>query len=308
MSRLRRVVIRSAVVLLLVGGAAFAWKTREEAHRMVTNPRATRKIATTTPAERGLKYEDAVVTTSDGFKLNGWFVPDVGEAPSIIVVHGYKDSRASVLGVAEVLHRHGYQVLVVGLRGHDINDGETVSFGANEVRDLAAWYEYLQRRTDVDRARIGLFGVSMGGSIGLKYSSNHPDIRAVIADSAFSSVADTAATSIKFFTGLPPFPFAPAIVFWAERELGGSVSELDATRWIHDISPRPVLLMQGGADRVVSPESGRKLFEAAGEPKELWFEPTVGHAQFLKMMPAQFEEHVARFLDRYLKSHHEAVK
>jgi hypothetical protein len=33
--------------------ALLAWKTRDEAHRMVTNPCATRKIATTTPAERG---------------------------------------------------------------------------------------------------------------------------------------------------------------------------------------------------------------------------------------------------------------
>jgi pimeloyl-ACP methyl ester carboxylesterase len=145
-----------------------------------------------------------------------------------------------VLGVADVLHRHGYQVLVVGLRGHDINDGETISFGVNEVRDMAAWFEYLQRRQDIDRARVGLFGVSMGGSIGLKFASDHADIHAVIADSAFSSVADTAATSIKFFTGLPPFPFAPAIVFWAEREIGGSVSQLDATKWIHSIAPRPV--------------------------------------------------------------------
>jgi len=60
-------------------------------------------------------------------------------------------------------------------------------------------------------------------------------------------------------------------------------------------------LMQGGADRVVSVESGKKLFDAASEPKELWFEPEVGHAQFLKTMPEKFEDRVTGFLDRYLK-------
>jgi alpha-beta hydrolase superfamily lysophospholipase len=248
-----------------------------------------------------LPFEDAVVTTADGLHLNGWFVPGGGRA-TVMVVHGYKDQRGSMLGVTDVLHRHGYSVLVASLRGHDINDGELISFGLYEVRDLAAWDAYLQRRADVDHARTGIFGVSMGGSISLRYASEHPNVRTVIADSAFSSVSDTAATSIKFFTGLPPFPFAPAIVFWAEREIGGgSVSVLDATKWIRAIAPRPVFLMQGGADTVVSVESGRKLFDAAGDPKEFWFEPTVGHAKFLKMMPEQFETRVTGFLDRYLK-------
>jgi pimeloyl-ACP methyl ester carboxylesterase len=192
-------------------------------------------------------------------------------------------------------------VLVASLRGHDTNDGEVITFGLLEVRDLAAWDEYLSTRSDVDQGHVGLYGASMGGSIGLRYASDHPRMRTVIADSAFSSVADTAATSIKFFTGLPPFPFAPAIVFWAEREIGGSVSVLDATKWIHAIAPRPVMLMQGGADRVVSVESGQHLFDAAGDPKEFWYEPTVGHAQFLKMMPGEFEKRVTAFLDRYLK-------
>jgi fermentation-respiration switch protein FrsA (DUF1100 family) len=279
---------------------AFGWKTRVEGHKMITNPRETRKVATVTPASKELDFEDARVTTSDGLHLNGWFIP--GASPdTVIVVHGYKDQPGAMLGVADVLHKHGYASLVVGLRGHDINDGETISFGLYEVRDLAAWYDYLHQRQDVDQAHIGLFGVSMGGSIGLRYASQNSAIRTVIVDSAFSSVSDTAATSIKHFTGLPPFPFAPAIVFWAERELGGSVSVLDATTWIKTISPRPVFLMQGGADTVVSATSGERLYAAAGDPKEFWYEPTVGHAQFLKMMPEEFERRVSGFLDRYLR-------
>ena len=301
MSRFRRVALRSIIVLVVVAGGAFGWKTREEAHRMVTNPRETRKVPTITPADRGLTYEDARVITSDGFKLNGWFVPEHDAAGTVMIVHGYKDSRGSVLGVADVLHRHGYQVLVASLRGHDVNDGEMISFGYHELKDLEAWRLYLRQRPGVDPDHIGVFGVSMGGTISIGFAAQHEDIRAIIADSAFSSVEDTAATSIRFFTGLPPFPFAPAIIFWMEREIGGSAADLDATRWIRKIAPRPILLMQGGADRVVSVESGRKLFDAASDPKELWFEPEVGHAQFLKTMPEKFEERVTGFLDRHLK-------
>ena len=61
---------------------------------------------------------------------------------------------------------------------------------------------------------------------------------------------------------------------------------------------RPVLVMQGGTDVVVSPASGQRLFEAAGQPKEFWFEPAVGHGKFLKTMPDEFERRVVGFFDR----------
>jgi uncharacterized protein len=302
MARVRRVASRSALVVLVVAIGAFGWKTRDEAHRLVTNPRATRKVATVTPAERHMPFEDAAVTTGDGFRLRGWWVPAQQPRATVMLVHGYKDHRGSLVGVADILHRHRYNALLLSLRAHDENDGEMISFGLREMADVDAWLHYVRGRPDVDPARIALFGASMGGAIGLGFAAGHREIRAVIADGAFSSVSDTAATSIRFFTGLPPFPFAPTIIFWMEREIGGSAADLDATKWIPRIAPRPVLLMQGGADTVVSPESGRKLFDAAGEPKELWFEPTVGHTQFLKMMPEQFEERVIRFLDRDFKS------
>lgn len=300
MARARRVLLRLTLVSLVVVTSTFGWKTRTEAHRLVTNPRETRKIATITPANRHLPFEDATVTTADGLRLHGWFIPSTSDA-TVMLVPGYKDDRGSILGVAEILHRHGYGVLGASLRAHDVNDGELISFGLHETADLEAWYGYLRQRPQTNPGKIGLFGVSMGGTIGLRFASQNSGLRAVIADCAFSSAADTVETSVKFFTGLPAFPFAPAIVFWMEREIGGRASDLDATKWIRQIAPRAVLLMQGGADRVVSPESGARLFEAAGEPKELWFEPAVGHAQFLRSQPREFERRVVRFLDRYLE-------
>ena len=99
---------------------------------------------------------------------------------------------------------------------------------------------------------------------------------------------------------LPAFPFAPLIRFWAEREGGFRASDIDATKWIGRISPRPVFLMQGGKDVVISKDSGRKLYAAAGEPKELWEDPGVGHAAFDTARPAEYERRVVGFFDRYL--------
>jgi fermentation-respiration switch protein FrsA (DUF1100 family) len=300
MRRLRRHVLVAVIAIVLAAGGWLGLKTRAEAHRLITNPRETRLLSSETPADRGLSFEEVSVKTSDGLKLVGWFIPSPGQ-PAIIVQHGYKDSRARMLGVAAMLRRNGYAVLLQTVRGHDLSDGETVGLGSREMDDLAAWWQWLIARADVDPQRVGIFGVSMGGSLVLQYAAQNQQLKAVVADCAFSSITDTVETSVRFFTGLPPFPFAPLILFWVERELGVDASSIDAKQWVGRISPRPLFVLQGGADVVVSPESGTRLFEAAKEPKELWFEPELGHAQFLEKRPAEFERRVIAFYEKYLR-------
>jgi alpha-beta hydrolase superfamily lysophospholipase len=300
MSRAKRVALWSAILVMTAAAAGAAKVTKDEAHRLLTNPRATRYISEETPASRGLPFEDLTATSADGTVLRGWFIP--ADSPRLILVqHGYKDRLQSMLTLAELLHRHGYQVMLMCVRAHDHSDGEQIYIGQREMPDMEAWASIAEAKPGVDRSKVGMFGVSMGGSLAIQYTASHDDVKALVADSAFSSLEDTIDTSVKFFTGLPPFPFGPMIRFWAEREGGFDPKAVDAKKWIGRVSPRPVLIMQGGADQVVSVSSGQKLFDEAREPKEFWFEPTVGHGKFLKMMPDAFERRVVSFFDAHLK-------
>jgi fermentation-respiration switch protein FrsA (DUF1100 family) len=136
--------------------------------------------------------------------------------------------------------------------------------------------------------------------LAIQYAARNENIKAVVTDCAFSSLNDTVSTSVTYFTNLPAFPFAPLIVFWAERETGFKTENIDATKWIAQISPRPVFLMQGGADVVISADSGQRLYDAAGEPRELWFDPALGHVGFDSERADEFEKRVTEFFDRYL--------
>jgi len=284
---------------MVVALVALALITQSQAHELITNPRGTRQQATQTPATHQLAFEDVTVTTRDGLRLVGWYVRGQNGA-TVMLQHGYKDHRGLLLNLAALLSRHGYGVLMQTVRAHDRSDGETITFGHLEMQDLTAWMDYLRSRYDLDPDRIGIFGASMGGSLAIQFAAQSPHIKAIVADCAYSSLRDTMNTSVEFFTGLPPFPFAPMILFWAEREGGFRASAIDASRWIPRISPRPILLLQGGADVVISPDSGRRLFDAAGDPKELWFDPALGHVEFLAKQPEEFERRVGAFFDRYL--------
>lgn len=289
--------ILGAVLVVLVGGVLAL--TKNEAHKLITAPLdETRSLPEETPAEYGLPFEDVEVT-SDGLKLVGWFVPSKNGAV-IIMQHGYKSTRKELLNEAEMLHRHGYGALITSIRAHDYSEGEQITFGMNEVRDMQAWYRYLISRDDIDPDKIGILGNSYGGMLVIQYAAQNENIKAVVAHSAFSSLNDTVETSINHFADLPSFPFAPLIVFWAERESGFTTDDIDTTQYIPLISPRPVFLMQGGADVAISPDSGQKLYDAAGEPKELWFDPALGHVDFDKTYPEEYEQRVVEFFDTYL--------
>jgi fermentation-respiration switch protein FrsA (DUF1100 family) len=66
------------------------------------------------------------------------------------------------------------------------------------------------------------------------------------------------------------------------------------------ISPRPLLILAGGRDPVIGPDAGQRYYAAAGEPKELWFDPELGHVAFLKAYPGEYERRVVAFFDAAL--------
>jgi len=199
-----------------------------------------------------------------------------------------------------MMHKHGYGVLITSVRAHDYSEGEDITLGIYEMSDMEAWYQYLISRNDINPNQIGILGNSYGGMLAIQYASQNENIKAVVANCAFSSMQDTVTTSVKHFTGLPEFPFVPLIVFWAEQNTGIKIEEIDTTQYISLISPRPVLLMQGGADTVISPSSGQILYDAAKEPKELWFDAELGHTAFDKERAEEYERRVVEFFNQYL--------
>src|SRR5258708_32468864 len=100
---------------------------------------------------------------------------------------------------------------------------------------------------------------------------------------------------------LPAAPFvwlADQLMWWRAKY---HFHQVEPLRDISKISPRPVLLIQGGKDSIVDPHDGNLLFKAAGEPKELWFLPEVDHCGAYFADRSAYAKKVTDFFELYLK-------
>jgi fermentation-respiration switch protein FrsA (DUF1100 family) len=254
---------------------------------------------TSTPAEGGLSYESVTFTSADGLRLAGWYIPSHNRA-TVILCHGLGDNRVGLLPQVALLAEHGYGSLLFDLRAHGESEGEMVTYGYAETDNVLAAVDYLLSRPDVDPERIGILGESLGAATALRAAARSTYLKAVVAESAFTSLEDEVASSFTVFSGLPAFPFAPLTVAFAQWQTGLRISEVRPIADIPSIAPRPVFIIHGTDDELIPAEQGLGLYEAAGEPKALWMVDGLGHGSALEISPDEYEKRVIGFFDKAL--------
>lgn len=237
------------------------------------------------------------LTTSDGLHLYALYKASHNGAV-IILSHGYKMDCGEMIPIAALLAKHGYGVLLLDQRGHGHSDGELISFGYHEWRDLEAAMDFLHQQ--IDDPIVGLFGNSMGGALALCYAARDQRIAAVVAQSPYASIAHSINKGVRRFSDLPPFPFAPLIHHFAQRKLGFNTASVAPINTIVTISPRPIMLMMGGQDRHVEPDGTFQLRQAAGNNAQLWYEPHLSHVEFFQKLPLAFEQKIISFYNEHL--------
>jgi fermentation-respiration switch protein FrsA (DUF1100 family) len=256
-----------------------------------------------TPQDYGREYQEVNTTSGDGLHLTGWFLPGENGA-TIMIQHGSPGGRQDGLYEAAFLNEAGYNVLLGSFRAHDDCEGEIITFGYYEVQDVEAWHQYLLGRDEIDADRIGLYGESMGGGTSILYAATEPGIQALATGSAFGLTQEVVEKFIIFEHPEIPVWAVPLlarfIVFWAEQAGDFDSDALYTQGVIANVSPVPVLIIHGGQDDKIGPEIGRKLFEAAAEPKELLWLEDAGHVNFEQYYPAEYQAGLLDFFNRNL--------
>lgn len=235
-------------------------------------------------------HEDVWIETTDGLRLHGWFLKAQGEAKGTVVhLHGNAQNLTAHVLYVSWLPEAGYNVLTIDYRGYGRSPGKPSRKGVYE--DAHAAWRYALSRKDVDPQRMILFGQSVGGATALALAGREelPGLRAVVADSPFSSYSRIGREKILQIPGLGYllWPFSPLIV-------SGGLSPEPVVR---NIAPTPLLLIHGDRDGVVPATHSEILFEQARAPKLLWTLPWAGHTEALGRLRSTVEPRLLQFLD-----------
>jgi fermentation-respiration switch protein FrsA (DUF1100 family) len=211
--------------------------------------------------------------SADGTALHGWYFSH--PAPRAVVLFacgnaGNISYRAERL--AQFCRRQRVALMAFDYRGYGLSEGKPSESGV--LMDARAARQWLAERAGVKESDIVLLGESLGGGVMVDLASRD-GARGLILERTFTSLPDVAAVH---------FPFIP--VRWLMRNRLDSLSKIAGYRG-------PLLICHGDVDDIVPFKLGRRLFEAANQPKRFVTLPGVGHNDPL---PPEWDDAVEEFL------------
>jgi uncharacterized protein len=270
-------------------------------HPANLNPERLQEAAQTLERTNAAKM-DFTVRANDGVELRGWkVVPASANGDWVLLFHGVSDNRTGDLGHAEFLVRHGYSLVMMDSRAHGQSGGDMATYGWKERYDTVAITDALYATERVQQ--LYAHGVSMGAAIALQSAAVEPRIAAVSAEDPFASLRevtyDYAGLDMSPFLGKTLFRPASIFAMRALAKAGGfDPDEVSPEKAVAQ-RPFPVLLICGTNDHRIPCRHAEAIYNAATGPKALWIVEGAGHASALGQAPAQYENRVVSFFQKY---------
>ena len=252
-------------------------------------------LASVSPADRDLTYQEASFTSADGVSLSGWYIPATNRA-AVVLLPGSGSTRTAVLDHAVVLARHGYGVLMVDPRGQGTSEGQAMEFGWFGESDVAAAVGFLQRQPGVEPGRIAAVGLSMGGEEAIGALAADPRIQAVVAEGATNRVAADKAWLADAYGLRGHVQLAvDGVTYGLADVMTDAPQPISLGDAVAAAAPRAVLLIAGGGteDEVAADTAIRAR---SPDTVQLWVVPGAAHTAGLAVAPVEWESRVIGFL------------
>src|SRR5262249_58002592 len=157
-----------------------------------------------------MNYEAVSFRTADALTPGGWHIPAAQRTEkTLILLHGYPADKGNILPALSFLHED-FNLLLFDFRYLGKSEGSYSTAGAKEVEDLLAAIQFLKSR---GVREVGVWGFSMGGAVALMAIEKAPEIRAVVSESSYVSLAEMTFELLRI-PGLN-YPIAYLVGVWA---------------------------------------------------------------------------------------------
>ncbi|MDW8034624.1 MAG: alpha/beta hydrolase [Nitrososphaerota archaeon] len=204
-------------------------------------------------------------------------IPDIIPAPAIVFSHGFTGNKIEAhrlfVRAARKASREGFVAVRFDFRGSGESDGEfeyvTIS---SEISDLNTVLNFIEGREEVIRDKIGLVGLSLGGVISIITASKNPIVKAVCTWSSpayFKPPLNSRNPILGDLSQLEKDYIDLPSGYRIRRTFFEDAQKYNILDSCAKISPRPLFIIHGSNDNIVSVEHAQLLYEKAGEPKKI---------------------------------------
>ncbi|MCP4650727.1 MAG: alpha/beta hydrolase [PVC group bacterium] len=197
------------------------------------------------PNDVGLAFEEVHFTAKDKVKLHGWYIPAKDAQTSLIFCHGNGGNISHRMDKILLFNNLGVNMFIFDYRGYGKSKGRSSEAGF--YNDAEAAYKYLKSRGDAGR-KIIIYGESLGGAVAVDLAAKVP-VAGLILESTFTNVLDMAKVV---------YPLLPGFLVQSKFDSLSKIKTIDV----------PKLCMHSQDDNIVPFRLGKKLFDAASEPKQ----------------------------------------
>lgn len=239
-----------------------------------------------------MPQSECIVSADDGSRLFVRHLTPDGSAAArtLVIVHGAAEHGGRYLHFAQVANERGWNVVLPDSRGHGRSGGTPVHVDSFEqyLNDL----DRITAEFKLDASQTALLGHSTGGLISIRYSESRPGrFLCLVALSPLLGIA-VQISPLKLLAGRVLSRLVPYTRFRLgldpcdlthdnerlQRRANDQLMHSSVTaRWYVEVETQiaaahaaaagvrlPLLLLQGGADRVVSPAAAQRWFDAVG--------------------------------------------
>ena len=246
----------------------------------------------------GLPWREVAIPAVRGKTLFGWFIPAGEQAPALAIVHGWGGNAEMMLPLARPLHAAGYALLFFDARSHGRSDGDTFASLPRFAEDLECAVNWLQQQSDVDAARVGVIGHSVGAGAALLLASRRCDLFAAVSLAAFSHPAAIMRRWLQL-KRIPYWPLGAYILFYVQRVIGYRFDDIAPCNTISR-AHCPVMLAHGTEDEMVPVREVQDIYARRGAAQVSLLLMPGSHDEY-----GEIEQHIGTvvgFLDGAMKS------
>lgn len=277
-----------AVLALALAASAGVWIVGAA----LTHP--ARAVIGAPPAD--FPARDVLIRSSSGALVHGWFAQGSGRG-AVLLLHGVRANRLSMLDRARFLRDAGYSVMLIDFQASGESSGNAITFGYLESRDAVAALAELRRLAPDER--VGIVGTSMGGAAAL-LADPPLDADAMVLEQVYPTLSQALNDRMELHAGVMGRWLAPLLAATVKPRLGVSMEQMRPIDRISQIRV-PKLLIVGDADRHMRIAESIAMYRAAAEPKALWVIHGAAHVDLCRYGGKEYQARLLAFLGHWLR-------